>query len=202
MLTHAQATLPTVATDSPDDRRPIVVVRPVPTLFVGPAPWRIKRIGVFLPFFPPRSETSPPSLCRDPARPARSTSHSHWLGGACANERRTGARAPVPQLRWLLVRPCRRHALTTRRGEVPNCSLQRGSPYRDYRYAGSWRSDSRQSRAFACGSHVLVLGGRRSVDSAGRLGESISPPTPDFLVHQVTRLWEKSCGSFTINCTD
>jgi hypothetical protein len=202
MLTHAQATLPTVATDSPDDRRPIVVVRPVPTLFVGAASGRIQRIGVFLPFFPPRSETSPPSLCRDPARPARSTSHSHWLGGACANERRTGARARVLQLRRLPVRLCRLHALTTQHSGAPSYSRQRGFPYRGYRFADTWDSDNRQSRVCSGETHVLDPALLRSVDSAGRGGESISPPTPCFLVYQVSRLWEKSLSTLTTGCTD
>src|SRR5262249_46538128 len=125
MGAHAQATLATVATHRPDNGRPIGVVRPVPALLVGAAARWIKRIGMFLPFFPPRSETSHPFPCRDPARSWRSTSYSRWRGGACANARRTDARARVPQLKRLRVRLCRRHALTTRRSAAPNYSRQR-----------------------------------------------------------------------------
>src|SRR5215208_4395850 len=58
MMPHAQATLSTVASHGPDNGRPIVVVRPMPPLLVGATPRRIKRIGMSLAFFPPRSETS------------------------------------------------------------------------------------------------------------------------------------------------
>jgi hypothetical protein len=128
MLTHAPATLPPVTPYRPDHRRPGVVVRPVPTLLVGAASGRLQRLGVVLPFFPPRSDTSPPSLSRDPARPSHSPSHRPWLGGAGANERRTGARAPVRQLRGLPVRLGRLHALPTQPSGAPRYSRQRGLP--------------------------------------------------------------------------
>src|SRR5262245_11945597 len=199
---HPQTTLPTVTSHSPDNGRPIVVVRPVPALLVGAAARWIKRIGVFLPFFPPRSETSHPFPCRDPARSWRSTSYSRWLGVACASARRTDARARVPQLKRWLVRPCSRHALTTRCGGVPNYSPQRGSQYRGYTSAGSCSSDNQQSRACAGETRVRVPGLLHSLDSAGLWGESIAPPTPDFHLRQVTRLWGKSLFTLTIECTN
>src|SRR5215204_906219 len=202
MVPHAQATLSTVAPHDADNGRPIVVVRAMPPLLVGAPPRRIKRIGVFLAFFPPRSETSHPSLCLDPATPARLTPHSRWLGVACASARRTGARARVPPLRQSPVRPCRSHALTTRPGVAPSYSLQRWSRYRGYRFAGRCGSDNRQSRACACETRAPVPVLLRSPGSADLWGESISPPTPDFHVHQVTRLWGKSLSFLTTECTN
>jgi hypothetical protein len=52
MVPHAQATLSTVAPHSPNNGRPIVVVCPVPPLFVGTTPRRIKGSACFSPFFP------------------------------------------------------------------------------------------------------------------------------------------------------
>src|SRR5262245_57722076 len=85
MVPHAQTTLPTVTPHGADAGRPSVVIRPVAAVLVGPTARWIKRIGVFLTFFPPRSETSHPFLCLDPVTPWRLTSHSRWLGGACAS---------------------------------------------------------------------------------------------------------------------
>lgn len=202
MVPYAQATLPTAASHGADNGRPIVVVRAMPPLLVGATPRRIKRIGVFLAFFPPRSETSPPSLCLDPATPARLTAHSRWPGVACASARHTGARARVPPLRRLPVRPCRSHALTTRSGVGPSYSLQRWSQYRGYRFAGRYGRDNQQSRACAGEPHAPVPVVLRSLGSADLGGESISPPTPDFHVHRVTRLWEKSLSFLTTECTN
>jgi len=69
MVTNAQATLPTMTPHGSDNGKPIVVVRAMPALLVSAAPGRIKGIGVFLSFLPPRSETSQPSPCRAPATP-------------------------------------------------------------------------------------------------------------------------------------
>lgn len=202
MLTDSQAALPTLSANGPNNRWPVIFIGAVPTLLVSSAPRRIQRIGVLFAFFPPRSETSPPSLCLDPATPARLTAHSRWPGVACASARHTGARARVPPLRRLPVRPCRSHALTTRSGVGPSYSLQRWSQYRGYRFAGRYGSDNQQSRACAGEPHAPVPVVLRSLGSADLGGESISPPTPDFHVHRVTRLWEKSLSFLTTECTN
>ena len=74
MVTHAQPTLPTVTPHGANKGRPIVVVGAMPPLLVGTTARGIKQIGVFLPFFPPRSETSQLCPCLDPVRPWSLTS--------------------------------------------------------------------------------------------------------------------------------
>lgn len=112
-VTDPQVTLPTLAVHRPHNRRPIVGVGAMPALLIGAAARGIKRIGMFLAFFPPRSETSHPSRCLDPATPWGLTSYSRGLAVACASARHTAVKEPVPPLRLLPVRPYRPHALTT-----------------------------------------------------------------------------------------
>ena len=192
MVPHAQATLSTVAPYGADNGRPIVVVRSMPPLLIGATPGGIKRIGVFLTFFPPRSETSRPFPCLDLAMPWSLTSYSRWLGVVYASARRTGARARVLQLRLSPVRPCRPRALTTRLGVAPSYFPQRESPYKGYTFAGSDDSDNPQSPACACETLVRVPVWLRSLDSSPLWGESISLPMRGFPAHQAGRLWEKS----------
>ena len=54
----AQADLPTLAPNGSNNRRAIIRVGSAPTSVVRTATRRIKRIRVFLAFFPPHSETS------------------------------------------------------------------------------------------------------------------------------------------------
>src|SRR5712691_8543989 len=70
MVAHAPPTVPTVSAHGSDDGRAIIVIRPLAPLFVGAPPRRIKWIAVFVPFFPPHSETSPRFRSRHPATPA------------------------------------------------------------------------------------------------------------------------------------
>jgi len=105
LVAHAQATLPTLPAHRPDDWRPIIGIRAVPTLLVGAAPRRIKRITVFFPFFPRRSETSHRFQCLYQAMPSGLKSHTRWLGFVCASDARTGERATVPRLRRSPGRP-------------------------------------------------------------------------------------------------
>jgi hypothetical protein len=202
MGTDAQAPLPTMAPHSPNNGRPIIVVCSMPTLLVGAPPRGIKWSGVFLPFFPPRSETSHPFPCRDRATPWRLTFHSRWRGVACASARCTDARGRVPRLRPAPVRPCRLHALTTRPGVAPSYSPQRGCRYRGYTSAGRGDSDNPQRHACAYETCVRALVWRRSRDSSSLWSESISPPTQRFPAHQGVRLWGKSLSPFTTRCTE
>ena len=154
MLAHAQTALPTFPTDGPDDGRAIILIGPVASPLVGAAARRIKRVAVFVAFFPPRSETSHRFPSRDPATPGGLTSYTRWLGVVCATDGHTGARARVPQLRPSPVRLCKPRGLTTPHGAAPDYSPQRWFPYRGYRSAGSGDSDNRQSRACACETHA------------------------------------------------
>jgi len=192
MVAYAQASLPTLPAHRPDDGRPIIVIRAVSPPLVGAAARRIKRIAVWVSFFPPRSETSHrfPSLHR--ARPAGLTSHRRWLGFFCATGVRTDGRATVPRLRRSPVHLYKPRALTTPRVGAQGCSPQRGSQYRGYRCAGSFGSGNRQPHACACETHALVALLLRSADIAVLWDESISPPTPSFRGHRVTRLLGRS----------
>src|SRR6185436_4353849 len=185
MVTDPQATLPTVAPHGADNRRPIVVVRPMPALLGSAPPWWIKRVGVSLTFFPPHSETSRPSPCCDPVGRWRLTSPHRWLGVACANAKRTAVRGRVPQLRRSQVRPYTPRVLTTRHDGPPSYSPQRWCLYKGCKFAGSGGSDNPQSRAWACETRAPLPALRRSEGSAALWDESSSPSTPDFPVHQV-----------------
>ena len=57
VFNHTQAHLPTFSPNRADDRRPIIVIGAVPSLFVGAPSRGIGRIAVLFAFFPPHSET-------------------------------------------------------------------------------------------------------------------------------------------------
>ena len=70
----------TLPAHRPDDGRPIIVIRAVASPLVGSAPRRIKRIAVFVAFFPPRSETSHRFRSLHPATPWLNSSYAWaWI---------------------------------------------------------------------------------------------------------------------------
>lgn len=193
MVAHSQATLPTLPANRPDDGSPIVFIRAVSPSLVGSSPRRIKRIAVFFAFFPPRSETSHRFQSPHQATPFGLKSHKHWLGFSCATGARTGVRARVPRITRLQGRPCKPHALTTPRVGAQGCCPQRGYWYRGYRCAGISGSGNRQSPPYECETLAPVESLHRSQGIAVLWGESISPPTRDFLEHRANRLLRRSC---------
>ncbi len=59
MLGHTQPHLVTLASDGANDRRAIILIGSVPSLFVSAPAWRIGRIAVFFAFFPPHAAREP-----------------------------------------------------------------------------------------------------------------------------------------------
>ena len=76
MLAHAQAALSTVPADGPDYGWTIIRIGPMASAFVRAAARWIARVTVFIPFFPPRSETSHRFLSRRLVTPAGLTSYT------------------------------------------------------------------------------------------------------------------------------
>jgi len=58
MMDHSQPHLPAITAYGPHDRRAVIVVRAMPSLFIGSTAGWIFWITVIVTFFPPRSETS------------------------------------------------------------------------------------------------------------------------------------------------
>ncbi len=54
---HPQADLPTFSTNRPDNGRAVIGIGATPTPLVGPATRRVIQVKVFIPLFPPHSET-------------------------------------------------------------------------------------------------------------------------------------------------
>jgi hypothetical protein len=183
MLTHAQSALPTLPANGTDDRWTSVLIGPVSALFVSAATRRVVWVGVFVTFFPPRSETSPRFPSRRLVTLSRLTSHTHWLGAVGATEGRTAGRARVPPLPLSPDPPCIRHGLTTERGVVPDYCPQTGYPYRGYRFVGSGDTDNRQSHS--CVPEIPVPGvfRRHSLGIASLWDENVSLATPYFPAH-------------------
>jgi hypothetical protein len=192
MMAHPQPTLFTFAPYGPDDGRAIVVIRTMTAPFVGAAPRRVTRIAVFVPFFPPRSETSPRFPSRDQATPSDLTCGTRWPAGVCATEAHTGARARVLPLTPSPVRLCKSRGLTTPPGAAPDCCPQRGCPYRGYSSVDSGDSGNRRCRTCADETRVLLASEPGSLGSASLWGENVSRPQRYFRGQPVARLWEKS----------
>jgi len=199
MVAHAQATVPTLPAHRPDDWRPSIFLRAVATPLVGSAPRRIKRIAVFVPFFPPRSETSHRFQSPHRATPSGLTAHTRWLGFFCASDGRTGVRATVPRLRRSPVHPYKHRAITTPRAGAQGCCRQRGFQYRGYRCFGIFGSGNRQSHSCACETLAPVESSHRSQDISVLWGESISPPPRGFVGHRVIRLLGRSFPDFNMH---
>ena len=188
MLAHTQPALPTLPTYGSDDGRTIILIGPMPPSLVGATARRIAWIAVFVPFFPPRSETSRRFPSRRPVTPVSLTSYTRWRGAACATDGHTDVRAPVPQLRRSRGHPYTRHALTTPPGGGPDYCPQKWFPYRGYMSADSYGSDNRQSHACASATHVPLVLTLHIPGTASLWGESVSLPMPYFHAHPRARL--------------
>lgn len=181
-VAHAQATVPTLPAHRPDAWRPIIFIRAVATPLVGSAPRRIKRLAGFVPFFPPRSATSPRFQSPPRAPSSGLTSPRRWLGFVCASDVGTGVSATVPRLRRSPVHPYKHLAITPPRVGAQGCCPQRWFQYRGYRCFGIFGSGNRQRHSWACETLAPVESSPRSQGIAVLWGESISPPPKALLV--------------------
>jgi hypothetical protein len=126
MVAHTQTTLPTLPAHGPDNGRAIIGIRAVATPLVGSAPRRIKRVAVFVSFFPPRSETSRRFLFGGLSRGALPTFDTRSFGVAFAKRERSAARAKVLRLRPENSPLCTRRARARRLGVGANYCPKRG----------------------------------------------------------------------------
>jgi hypothetical protein len=202
MRGYAQSALPTVPANGPDDGRTIILIGPLASAFVRTAARRVAGMAVFVPFFPPRSATSPQFPSQRPVTSVGLTSHPHWRGAACATDGHTDAKAPVLLLTRSLVRLCKSHVLTPPPGAAPDCSPQKWFPYRGYTSGGSGDSGNRRSPACASEPYGPLAVPRHISGTASPWGESVARPTRYFPAHPRVRLWGTSWPTFTIECTD
>ena len=186
MLANPQPALATLSANRPHNRRTVIGIRAVPALLVGAPPRRVVGVGVFVPFFPPRSETSRRFRSQRRAAWSESRSHAHGLAVACANGAHSATTRPTPRLRPSRDRLCLRRApITLPAGEIAY-SLRKGSPYRECRRAGRRDTANPQALASVSGRLAPDQQSRHSLDSAGPGDESVSPPKPYFRVRPVT----------------
>lgn len=76
---HPQAHLPALPPNRADHRRALLVIGPVPPLFVRPTARGVVWIRVFVPFFPPHSATVHRSQSRDPAAALLMAAFAQWF---------------------------------------------------------------------------------------------------------------------------
>lgn len=131
LFDHAQATLPAPPPNRPDPGGPVIVVGAVAALLIGATPGRVVLVGVFVPFFPPRAETSHRFQVADLSRGSHPTAHTPWLGAPSARYVRSAARAPLLRLTLVHSRLCTPRALIRRLAGDANYCRKRGSHDRD-----------------------------------------------------------------------
>src|SRR5262249_36065353 len=137
MLADSQAALPALPANSAHDGWPIVVIRAVSPLLVGPTPRRIVRIGVLFAFFPPRSETSRRFPFRRRLRRPDLRVPAHWLAVASATDEHSDGTGPTLPPAWSRDHLCRCPAITIRPDAPLDDFLRRWCQYRDCKPADS-----------------------------------------------------------------
>jgi hypothetical protein len=188
VLPHPQPTLATFPADGSNDGRAIILRGAVASSLVGAPPRRIARIAVFVPFFPPRSDTSHRSPSRRPVVPWHLTSYTRELGVVGATDVRTDGRGRVLPLTPPLARLYTPRVLTRPPGAALSCSPQKGSPYRGYRSADSGDSDNQSSLSCASETLAPLLFLLHIWGTASLWDESVAQAMQYFLVHPTARL--------------
>ena len=124
-LRDSQAALATAPPDSPDHRRAVIVVRPMPALFIGAATRRVGLVFVLLAFFPPRSETSRLFQSAGLEEASLPTCDSRSLVAACAMCEHFAETIRVLQPRPESFRLYTRRATARRLGAGLSCCRRR-----------------------------------------------------------------------------
>jgi len=199
MPADSQAALPALSANSPNHGWPIIVIGGVPTSLVRATARRIKRIGVAVAFFPPRSETSRRSPSRRLAAGSDSTFDKHSVGFSSAIYGLSGVIVRVPLKARSRVRPCRHHAVTTRLVAAQDDSRRRWCRCRGCRRPGTSGSDNLQGRALECETVAHAESWHYSQGIAVRVGGNTSAPTYHSLVHRANQLSGRSFPDFNMH---